>query len=242
MVYVAFFLSLVFFLMGFIVTKNNARYILSGYNTMSDAGRAKIDIDSYVNFFKRFHIFLGISLFAGTVLISLYNNNWASLFMTTYPLLAYAYMVFKGKSFYKGSSAQKLVSYFAGGILLIIAAVIAFQGMQDYKTSALVLSQDAIEIKGSFGIKIKKEDILSQKLVSELPEKSGIFSKVNGFAGGDYAKGSFKLQGGKVVKLYVNKKVSPVILLNTSKGDIYYNADGANMMELNRKIMQWRGL
>ena len=242
MLYVAFFLSLVFFAMGFIVTKNNARYILSGYNTMSEMERAKVDIDSYVNFFKRLHIVLGISLFAGTVLISLYNNNWASMFMTTYPLVAYAYMVFRGKSFYASSSAQKLVSYFAGGILLIIAAVIVFQGMQDYKSSALVLNQDAMEIKGSFGMKIRKEDILGQKLVSELPEKSGVFNKVNGFAGGDYAKGSFKIKGGKVVRLFVNKKVSPVLLLNTSKGDIYYNSDEVDMTELNTKIMRWRGL
>jgi hypothetical protein len=242
MVYVAFFLSLIFFGMGFIVTKSNARYILSGYNTMSETERAKVDIDSHLRFFKRFHIFLGISLFAGTVLISLYNNNRASMFMTIYPLVAYAYMVLRGSSFYTGSSAQKLVSYLTGGILLIVAAVIAFQGMQDYKSSALVLGQDAIEIKGSFGIKIKRKDILDQTLLSELPEMSGVLNKVNGFAGGDYAKGSFKLKGGKVVRLYVNKKVSPVLLINTLGGEIYYASDEVNMDALNKEIMWWRGL
>ncbi|TDE13670.1 DUF3784 domain-containing protein [Dyadobacter psychrotolerans] len=242
MIYVAFFLSLVFYSLGFIVTKNNAKYILSGYNTMSETERAKIDIDSYLRFFKRFHIFLGISLFVGTVLIGFFNNNRASMFMTTYPLIAYAWMVFQGKSFYKGSSSQMVISYFVGGILLIIAAVIGFQGSQDYKSSELVLTKDLLEIKGSFGLKIRKDDILNQALVNELPEMSGSFNKINGFAGGDYAKGSFKVKGGKVVRLYVNKKVAPVLWLNTSKGDIYYNADEVSMSELNTKIMRWRGL
>ena len=238
MIYIALLLSAIFFSVGFIVTKNNARYILSGYNTMPEAKRAAVDLDGYLKFFKRFHIILGISLFVGTILISLINNNWASMFMTLYPLIAYMYMIIAGNK-YNSDKGQKTTSYVIGGAALLVAAFVVISQFSDYGTSELLLKDNALEIKGSFGVTLTKQEILGQKLVNELPE---ISYKSNGFAAGDYAKGSFKLKNGKEVKLYVNKKVSPFILLNTAKGDIYYNTDEEDNAELYKKIQNWRGL
>jgi hypothetical protein len=238
MIYIALLLSAIFFSVGFIVTRNNAKYILSGYNTMSEAKRALFDIEGYLKFFKRFHIILGISLFLGTVLISLINNNWASMFMTLYPLVAYMYMIIAGNK-YNADKGQKLTSYVVGGAALLVAAFVVISQFSDYETSELVLKDNVLEIKGSFGVRLSKEEILDQKLINELPE---ISYKSNGFAAGDYAKGSFKLKNRGEAKLYVNKKVSPIVLLNTSKGDIYYNSDKESADGLYKKIQQWRGL
>ena len=71
MIIPAIILSLIFGSLGFIVTKNNAKYLLSGYNTMSEAQRAKMDLEGYLHFFKRFHIVLGISLLAITLILSI---------------------------------------------------------------------------------------------------------------------------------------------------------------------------
>jgi hypothetical protein len=238
MIYIALLLSVIFFSVGFIVTKNNAKYILSGYNTMSEAKRATVDIEGYVKFFKKFHIFLGISLFAGTMLISLMDNNWASMFMTLYPLLAYMYMIVAGNKYYSDKS-KKMTSYIVGGSALFIAALVVISQFSDFEASELVLKDNVLEIKGSFGVTLTKQEIVDQKLLNELPE---ISYKSNGFAAGDYAKGSFKLKNGKEVKLYVNKNVSPIILLNTSKGDVYYNSDKGSGSEIYKKIEHWRGL
>lgn len=238
MIYIALLLSVIFVSVGFIVTKNNAKYILSGYNTMSEAERALFDIEGYLKLFKRFHIILGVSLFVGTMLISLINNNWASMFMTLYPLVAYMYLIIAGSKF-NANKSQKMASYVVGGVVLVVAALVVISQFSDYETSELVLKDNVLEIKGSFGVTMTKQEILDQKLINELPE---ISFKLNGFAAGDYAKGSFKLKNGRAVKIYVNKKVSPVILLNTSKGDIYYNADDGDLSELYKKIQRWRGL
>ncbi|REA62008.1 hypothetical protein DSL64_10105 [Dyadobacter luteus] len=241
MAYIALLLSVIFLSVGFIVTRNNAKYILSGYNTMSEAKRALFDIEGYLKFFKRFHILLGISLFLGTVLISLINNNWASMFMTLYPLVAYMYMIIAGNK-YNSDKGQKLTSYVVGGAVLLVAAFVVTSQFSDYETSELVLKDNVLEIKGSFGVRLTKQEILDVKLVDKLPERDGMMSKVGGFAAGDYAKGSFRLKGKKVVKLYVNKKISPIILLATSKGDVYYNSDEESADELYKKIRQWREL
>lgn len=237
MIYIAFIISLIFFSIGFIVTQNNAKYILSGYNTMSAAKRATFDIEGYAKFFKRFHTILGISLFVGTMLISLIDNNWASRFMIGYPLAAYIYFIIEGNRF-SADRSQKLISYVVGGVLSVLLIVISLSS--GFETSEMILKDNSLEIKGSFGVTLTKQEILDQKLVDELPEKDGIFSKVGGFAAGDYAKGNFRLKGGRIVKLYVNKKVRPFILLNTMKGDVYYNADETDMKVLFEKIRHWR--
>lgn len=238
MLYIALLLSAIFFSVGFIVTKNNAKYILSGYNTMSEAKRAKVDIDGYLQFFKRFHIILGISLFVGTALISLINNNWASMFMTLYPLVAYMYLLIGGNKYYSDKS-QKMTSYIVGGAALLVASFVMISQFSDYESSDLVLKNSRLEIKGSYGITLTKPDILDQQLIHELPE---ISYKSNGFAAGDYAKGSFKLKGGKTAKLFVNKKVSPIILLKTTEGEVYYNTDVKDMAALYKEILTWRSL
>ena len=53
--------SLVYLLIGLGINKKNARYLLSGYNTMSQAKRDAFDIDRYLKFFKSF--FKGLAFF-----------------------------------------------------------------------------------------------------------------------------------------------------------------------------------
>ncbi|HEV7383075.1 MAG TPA: DUF3784 domain-containing protein [Dyadobacter sp.] len=242
MLFVAFALSFIFFSLGFVVTPNNAKYILSGYNTMTEAERAKIDIVTYLKFFKRFHIVMGLSLFAGTVLLSLINNNWASMFMTTFPLAAYAWMILKGGAMYPVSKGKRLFSSVVAALLVGIAAVILITEFQDFKSSDLVLTDNELTINGSYGLSLKKEEILQNVIVDQLPETGFLLQKVNGFAAGDYAKGRFKLKDKRVVWLFVNRKITPLLHLSTSKGDVYYNADELDIREINAKISQWRGI
>jgi hypothetical protein len=238
MLYIAIFLSVVFTSVGFIVTKNNAKYILSGYNTMSEAKRANFDIDGYLVLFKRFHIILGVSLLLGTLIISLINNNWASLYMTTFPLLAYAYLTIQGQSFTQGPDGKRIANYLTGALLLLIAAFIGYQQVNDFQSNEFVLNKDTIEIKGSYGIVIEKQDLVTCRLVNNLPP---ISYKRNGFAAGDYAKGSFKVKNGPTVKMFVNKKAPQFLLLNTTDGDVYYNSDALELNDLATRINEWKG-
>ncbi|MCF0056616.1 DUF3784 domain-containing protein [Dyadobacter sp. CY356] len=108
MIIPAILLSVVFISMGFLVTKDNARYILSGYNTMSEQQRSLVDIDGYLRFFKRFHLFLGISVFALVIGLGLFNANFAAVILGTYPLLAYCYFVLKGNRYLPDIKNRKI--------------------------------------------------------------------------------------------------------------------------------------
>ena len=48
------FMSLLYLLIGFGINKDNAKYLLAGYNTMNQEEQDKFDIDGYLNFLKPF--------------------------------------------------------------------------------------------------------------------------------------------------------------------------------------------
>ena len=59
---------------AFVITPSNARYLLAGYNTMSDEKRKAFDIDGYLRdffkpFFKKLALFPPLSLLALTAFL-----------------------------------------------------------------------------------------------------------------------------------------------------------------------------
>ena len=64
------FMSLSYLAVAFLITPVNARYLLAGYNTMSEEKRRAFDIDGYLtNFFKPF--FKKLALFPPLSLLAL---------------------------------------------------------------------------------------------------------------------------------------------------------------------------
>lgn len=102
MIYVIIGTGLFFVFIGLILTESNARYLLAGYNTMSEEERSKFDIRSYLVLFRKFHLFLGISFIVFSLLIFYKSTEmYLVLFMAGYPVLLYVYLLIKGNSFKK---------------------------------------------------------------------------------------------------------------------------------------------
>ena len=90
-------MSLFFVALAFLVTENNAKYLLAGYNTMNEENRKKVNIKAYMQFFRRFHIFLGISiLIIGLIVQYFFSEMIIGVTLSLYPILAYVYFVWRG--------------------------------------------------------------------------------------------------------------------------------------------------
>ena len=86
--------SLLLIVTGLAVTQKSAKYLLAGYNTMSKEDRGKVDLKSYLHRFRRFHIYLGVSLLSiGAILTLFISENAAGIFLGVYPVLAYIYFL-----------------------------------------------------------------------------------------------------------------------------------------------------
>ncbi|MCF2446046.1 DUF3784 domain-containing protein [Dyadobacter sp. CY345] len=230
-------LSVVFSSMAFIVTKSNAKFILSGYNTMSEAQRAFVDIDAYLKFYKQFHLFLGLSVLAGMLLLEMVDKNLAGVFLGMYPLLAYLYFIVKSQKYFSEVKNQKVGNVIVVAVLIFAVGGVGYLFFNGLKNSEIQLNADNLEITGMYGEKIDRDKILGTKLVSELPE---IKIRSNGFSAGDFRKGDFRTKDGKTVKLIVNNTEKPFLMLNTGEGEIYFSSTIQSSEDLMGRIEKWK--
>ena len=92
--------SLIYLSLGIFINSENARYLLAGYNTMSDVERSKFDIDSYLYFFKRFFKGLAVSLLLIWILLDIFVGLGAGIVVwILVQIPAYSYFVFRSVRF-----------------------------------------------------------------------------------------------------------------------------------------------
>jgi hypothetical protein len=230
-------ISVIFAVVGFTVTGKNAKYLLSGYNMMSEEQRSAVDIGGYLHFFKRFHFLLAGSLFILVMTVEWISPNLAGIMLGVYPLLGYCYFIMKSSSYFPDSKGQNISRVLGVGILMVTMAGVGYLFVIGYKDSSILLVGNKLEITGMYGEKIEKAKVINAKLVSELPE---ITMKSNGFAAGDFRKGYFRTKDRKKIKLFVNKKQNPLLLLNTTEGEIYFSSSGMTSEDLLLKIQKWK--
>lgn len=214
-------LGLVFALIGFIVTEKNAKYILAGYNTMSEENQKKVDIKNYIPYFRKFHIFLGVSIFViGWSLNQFIGSNVAGIFIVFYPILAYIYFVINSSKYSLGINPKKnkIAIFILIGCLIFISGLLS----TSFKENKLEYNSNKIEIKGEYGESFTPTEIQSIELVDQLPE---ISIRTNGFSLGEVRKGYFKTKEGEKIKLMINAEHPPYLLFTKANGEkIYYSA------------------
>ena len=94
--------DLIFIAVALGINKNNAKYLLSGYNTMSKKEKNKFDLENYLVIFKRFFLILAAtSTVVFIILINLLNQKIAVMLYSSYIIIMLIWMVFKGNNFKK---------------------------------------------------------------------------------------------------------------------------------------------
>ena len=94
------FVSILFYAIGYFINKENAKYLLSGYNTMSTEERKKFDIENYLVFFKAFFKKQSIyTLLIFPVCQLILDDEKAILIWSLYTAIAVVYLYFKSRKF-----------------------------------------------------------------------------------------------------------------------------------------------
>jgi hypothetical protein len=226
-------LSAIFLAVGFVITEKNAKHLLSGYNTMSEQERKKVDIKGFLLFFRRFHIFLAATVFViGFLLHNFVDENFAGLFLIFFPLLAYGYLIWKGKKY----SSVKAEIDSKIGILMLILSII-FVGIiiiPDFKNNDISFNGHVLEIKARYGENIFINQIEAFRQVNQLPE---LTLRTNGISMGNIKKGLFKTAEGEKVKLIINDLQKPFFEIVRKDGSrIYFNSKQHDIADIYKRI------
>lgn len=128
MVWVIIFTGFLFIGIAYILTENNAKYLLSGYNTMSKEERQNFDLKSFLPFFKKFHTYLGISIIIiGLIFKFLFSNKISGLIITLYCILAYIYFIANSPKYYlKNFPSTNKLALIILSVLFFVVLFLAF--------------------------------------------------------------------------------------------------------------------
>lgn len=221
MIYVIIGMGLFLMALGFVINVNNARYLLSGYNTMSEENRKKVDIHNLIPYLRKFQVFLGTSLIViGLLLVWLLGEVAGGIFLAVYPILAYVYFIWDSRKFSQGlKHTWHWVSTISLAATLVFLGFLFFQGLREDR---LVVAENLLILEGTYGGEFRARDIRNVSLVDNLPP---IAMKTNGFALGAIRKGRFRTRDGEIVKLVLNSNQMPCVLITLTSGEkIYYTA------------------
>ena len=96
------FVSALYYAIGYFINKENSKYLLSGYNTMSVEERKKFDIENYLIFFKSFfkqQSLISFLIFQISHLI--FKGEEALIFWSIYITFVIIYLMVKSQKFNK---------------------------------------------------------------------------------------------------------------------------------------------
>jgi hypothetical protein len=122
-------------------------------------------------------------------------------------------------SFYEKSGKRRILLTVA--ILTAFIGILVFVFVSGGRETELSFSDSSLTISGMYGMTISYNDILQTDTLQALPK---IKTRTNGFASGGILKGHFKLHDNSKVMLFIQKEITPYIILKTSETNIYLNS------------------
>lgn len=234
-------LSALFVVISIFINEKNGKFLLSGYNTMSDEEKLNFRFEDYVRYFKKWMLLIGISMFiVSTIVLYLINSDWGVIVMVSYLFLAIILFIWKSDQFYiVKTKKQKLKSTFSILVMMTLLGFILYQFNSTLKDNEIKIVNNSIEISGDYGDELKINNLKSVTLVKEFPE---IDSKISGAALEIIKKGYFKTKSNEEVKLLINSKQTPIVLIETKENKkIYYSAkEKSNTLIYNELIRKMK--
>jgi|GEM_PF-896725 len=215
---IIYFVSCLLLFVCFVVNKETAKYLLSGYNRLSEIERNNFNLNGYLKFLKTFLIILSVSyLLFGLMIQYSFERDVLIIYSVLYPLVGLLLMLILASSFQKKKKEKNLL--LTVGPLLVITIIIAiFIGM---KTSKVTIEKDYIDISGPYGEQLFYKDMLEVKVVAS-PQQT---RKISGFQLDNYRKGEFQLSNGERVKIISGKDSCLMIVTARKKYMLDFNSD-----------------
>ena len=87
---------------AFLINPENAKYLLAGYNTMSEKEKKKFDIISYIKFMRSF--FIKISVYSSLLYLVaylLYDQDTTLIIWTISLIIPWPIFIIKSQNFFK---------------------------------------------------------------------------------------------------------------------------------------------
>ncbi|HHV71334.1 MAG TPA: DUF3784 domain-containing protein [Clostridia bacterium] len=219
--------ALILIIFGVMIKYKKAYWLISGYNTMSQEKKGKVDVISLSRLVGNFCFLLaGILVLAG-ILLSLNKIVLGVIVLALiFPLSIYLLIKaqkYDGNTRNPDGSMNKKAKITLGTVNIFMIITLIGVGVLFYQSSKpaqFTLSDGYLEIKGLYGEKINLEEVRKISLRDDLPK---ITLRTNGSALGSMLKGNFRLEEIGAAKLFIDKSKPPYIYLERKEKPLIFN-------------------
>ena len=233
------------FMAGFLLAGRGA-FLISRYNTLSDADKAKYNEKALCRFVGGMilTICFGIALYPAA---ELFSAPWLSIIATAIvlitPIGTIVYLntskrfLKEGCSHPKGSKKVIKATFIITGFIIVAMGTLFFFGLQDPTVN---ISDSGIRISGMYGLSVDLDDVTDISLIEKNMRDIGVGMRTNGFGGiGQTLKGHFTSTETGMTLLFVQSNSSPTIRIAREHGrDIYISfRDGSKTEGLYHKLI-----
>ena len=211
----------------YILNENNADYLLSGYNSMSEEKRKNFDLKGYLKFLKTtFPAIGGVVLIQFVPFYFLDRSHYGMVVMVFIICLALPIIIIKSQRFdHNLKSRNRIVIFVVCGILALIPFAMSYSIYTTTQPTIAAVKDRSLIFSGSYGEEIPLQSIVDVSIESQLPRIRG---KRNGFAMGGYRKGKFRSTEGNVT-LYQAPENRCFLRVSTDKNLYYWGSDEAQV-------------
>ncbi|WP_426791872.1 DUF3784 domain-containing protein [Sphingobacterium sp. WOUb80] len=227
LLYLFFFIMLI---MAIVVNEKNARYILAGYNSMSEIEKHQFELVKFLKFFKNYLLILAVSyIVIGFILIKMFDNaNIGIVFSVLYPFFGFFLLIYRSLSYYRNSSKTNVLVLVVGTAIIIAVITAISIGLSN---PTIKLNNNKLFISGPYGKILNIDEILSvEKISTPIQAK-----KVSGFQMGNVRKGKFELPDDEIVTI-ISTTDKNYLMIFTKSSKYIINFDSVLQAKINEKI------
>lgn len=217
--------------MGLLVDKGKAYFLISGYNTYSKEKKKNVDVQAIAKYMGYYSYLNGfISYLAGILTAAGVQNLMVPVivfFVISTGVLLVKLQKYDGNMFDEGgklkSEGKKQLTV-TGIITLLTVVFVGAVLFFSTRPTMVVPSEDSFEIKGMYGEVVHYKEINTVELLTDLP---AITMRTNGSAVGPKLRGHFNTREYGAVKLFLDKSKPPYLYIETSKRRFVINFENA---------------
>ncbi len=216
------FIIILLFFLGVLIKYYKCYWLISGYNTASEERKKNMDIEGLGRFMGDFCFLLAGILLLGTVLNYLgffygFVIALGSLFIII-PVMLIKAQRFDYNTQTPEGKTKKSVILIICLVMLVIFLIPAGTIYYGAKEPQITIGTDQLVIDAVYGTTVPLQQISEVSLLDDLPS---VAQKVNGFDFGHILKGDFELDELGRVKLFLDRRNPPFILIQSDKTVIF---------------------
>lgn len=195
--------------------------LISGYNTMFQKQKEKVDIEGLSTFMRNGLVVMGLVVIFGNYGLKLAGQHaLLDYFIPGVILIGVVFLVFKAKKFDQ-NEGDLVKSKLKNVIVIVVIASVAMLIGYGTIPSKFEVSDDRITFSGKYGTEIEISNVETVSLINKMPP---IKARTNGLGLGPIRKGFFSIEDQGKCRLLLHSFQGPFVKISTKdQGIVFVN-------------------